>query len=278
MPSFSHIRNIFLTELEKNKLKTFTLQQLVRHNLPRDYNMSTIEIHVVNNEIIECEDRNIYCDLCLSRRNSPRLDISNVQLYEYTVAYITLKQTIKPVKDILTEPVPYLLNNTEIKEYIEKYLLGDRITGYIITIIKNINSIRSVYGKEPIQNVTTENLNDVSKMYLEEFKDKPMVLFTDMYDITVNNTDDTFIMSRTGDIDTTKCLIITHKPQCLYRVNKFILDLFREPKRLIDFKKLQVPALTEEQLSLLNIYPDTCDYYNRFMKEFNHILHSMTCL
>jgi hypothetical protein len=82
--------------------------------------MRTIEIHIIENKIIECEDRNTFCEFCLSRsRNGHRLDITNIELYEYAVAYITLKQSVTDVKDILTEQIPYLPNNTELKEYIQ---------------------------------------------------------------------------------------------------------------------------------------------------------------
>ena len=281
--SFSEFRNLFLTNLEKHSVKHFTLQNLVRHNLPRDLSMmNTIEIHIVENKIIECEDRNTYCGFCLSRRNSgPRLDISNVELYKYTVAYITLKQSVTDVKDILTESIPYLLNNTELREYIENFLLEDSLTEYISSVIKNINIIRSVYGKEPVQNVSLENLDNVSKMYITEFSDKPKVLLTDIFDIKLNNTDDAFIMTRTGNsysLDSSKALILIQKPECPYRVSKFILDLFVKGEHFTDFKKIQVPALTEEQLSLLNIQLDSSNYYNRFKKEFNEILESMSGL
>jgi hypothetical protein len=282
MPSFSEIRNLFLSELEKHAVKHFTLQQLVRHNLPRDFTMKTIEIHIVENKIIECEDRNTYCEFCLNRRNSgPRLDISNVELYEYAVAYLTLKQSVTSVKDILTEPVPYLLNNLELKEYIQNYLLEDRLTEYINTVIKNINSIRSVYGKEPIQNLSPENLDDVAKMYREEFTDKPKVLFTDIFDIKDNNTGDAFIITRTGNtytLDSSKCLIITHKPDSTYRVNKFIMNLFVTADRLTNFKNIKVPALSREQLSLLNIESSQFNYYDLFLAKFNEVLESMTGL
>ena len=283
--SFSEFRNLFLTNLEKHSVKHFSLQNLVRHNLnlPRDLSMmKTIEIHIVENKIIECEDRNTYCGFCLSRRNSgTRLDISNVELYKYAVAYLTLKQSVTDVKDILTESIPYLLNNTELKEYIENFLLEDSLTEYISSVIKNINIIRSVYGKEPVQNVTLENLDNVSKMYLTEFSDKPKVLLTDIFDVKLNNTDDAFIMSRSGNtynLDSSKALILIQKPECPYRVSKFILDLFVRGEHFTDFKKIQVPALTEEQLSLLNIHLDSCNYYNRFKKEFNEILESMSGL
>ena len=283
--SFSEIKNLFLTNLEKHSVKHFSLQNLVRHNLnlPRDLSMmNTIEIHIVENKIIECEDRNTYCGFCLSRRNSgPRLDISNVELYKYAVAYITLKQSVTDVKDILTESIPYLLNNTELKEYIENFLLEDSLTEYISSVIKNINIIRSVYGKEPVQNVTLENLDNVSKMYLTEFSDKPKVLLSHIFDIKLNNTHDAFIMCRTGNsysLDSSKALILIQKPECPYRLNKFILDLFVRGEHFTDFKKIQVPALTEEQLSLLNIQLDSSNYYNRFKKEFNEILESMSGL
>lgn len=37
MSSFSEIKNLFLRELEKHCVKHFSLQNLVRHNLPRDF-------------------------------------------------------------------------------------------------------------------------------------------------------------------------------------------------------------------------------------------------
>jgi hypothetical protein len=283
MSSFSEIKNLFLSELEKNSVKHFSLKQLVRHNLSRDLTMmKTIEIHIVENKIIQCEDRNTFCEFCLDRRHSGhRLDITNVELYEYAVAYITLKQSVTDVKEILTEPIPYLLNNTELKEYIQDYLLEDSLTEYINTVIKNINSIRSVYGKEPIQNLSPENLDNVHKIYLTEFSDKPKVLLSDIFDIKVNNTHDAFIMTRNGNsysLDSSKALILIQKPECPYRVSKFILDLFVRGEHFRDFKKIQVPALTEEQLSLLNIQLDSSNYYNNFIKEFNEILESMSGL
>jgi len=283
MPSFSEIKNLFLRELEKNVVKHFSLKQLVRHNLARDLSMmKTIEIHIVENKIIDCEDRNRLCEFCLDRRHSgPRLDITNVELYEYTIAYLTLKQTVTDVKDILTEPIPYVLNNTELKEYIQDYLMEDSLTEYISTVIKNINSIRSVYGGEPVQNVSPENLNNIPKMYLSEFTEKPKVLLTDIFDIKVNNTDEAFIMSRSGNsytLDSSKALILTYKAESSYRVNKFILDLFLRGEHFRDFRNIQVPALSKDNLSLLNIDLSQFNYYKLFIEKFNEVLESMTGL
>lgn len=287
MSSFSEIRKIFLDNLEKHAIKHFTLQQLVKHNLPRTFNHSTIEIHIVNNQIIDCEDSNTYCNLCLSH-TSRRLDITNAELYDYAKAYLTLKQNSKSdsneVKDILNEPIPYLLNNTQLAEYIQNYLLEDKITKYIDKVTQNINTIRSIYQKEPIEKISLENLSFIGlfKMYHVEFSDKPKVLFSDLFDIKVNNKDDVFIISRTGnstyDINTSGCLIVQYKPNSPYKINKFILDLFVKYNKK-DLRNIELPALTAEQISLLNIDPNALGYYgDSFMREFENILESMTGL